>query len=262
MDGPDALGVAVDGAGEICILQFDFAAHSGKTVAKFKKCPEMQEERTMSKSFRIGMSGLIMLALTSAAGAGLINGNFETGDLTGWTVTLTENGATLIQDAAQFDIDGDGPIETSYAARFCVGKAVFAGVNGGIEMTQSMYLVAGETYRMHYDFGVANVDANPAHGSIDACGIFDLIVNGDSLAHYVVGELLSWESAYGALNANFTPSVSGDYTIGARITREYRPANPYGGENSLYQYVDNFYVPEPASLALLGLGALALLRRR
>ena len=175
---------------------------------------------------------------------------------------MTPNGATLIQDAELFDIDGSGPIETSYAARFCAGKAVFTGVNGGIELTQTLYLVAGTTYRMHYDFAVANVNANPAVGSIDACGIFDLIVDGQSLAHFEVGELLTGESAYGALNANFIPDVSGDYTVGARITRAYRPPNPYMGQIALFQYVDNFYVPEPTSLTLLVLGALASLRRR
>lgn len=216
----------------------------------------------MSRYLKLSMSSLFVLALTSSAWAGLINGNFETGDLTGWTVALTPNGANLVQDAVQFDIDGPGPIATSYAARFSVGKAVFSGANGGIEMTQSMALVAGTTYRMHFDFGVTNVDANPSHGSIDACGIFDLIVNGESVAHYAVGELMSWESAYGAVNANYTPSVSGDYTIGARITREYRPSPLYGGQYTLLQYVDNFYVPEPASLALIGLGALVALRRR
>lgn len=216
----------------------------------------------MSIVLRIVTSGLCILVLAGSAWAGLINANFETGDLTGWTVTLTPNGATAVQDAALFDIDGSGPIETSYAARFCAGKAVFLGENGGIELTQTLHLVAGTTYRLYYDFAVANVNTNPAIGSIDGCGIFDLIVDGQSLAHYEVGELLTGESAYGALSANFIPNLSGEYTIGARITRAWRPPNPYMGQLPLFQYVDNFYVPEPASLTLLALGALASLRRR
>ena len=216
----------------------------------------------MSRYRMLGMVAFLTIALASAANAELINGDFETGDLTGWNVTMTSNGQTLIQGAAMFDIDGSGPIETSYAAQFCVGKVEFSGSNGGIEMTQTMFLTAGTEYRLHYDYAAANVDANPTHYSIDGCGIYDLIVDGNSVAHGEIGELLTGETGYGALNALFVPSVSGDYTIGARITRAWKPPAPYGSQFALFQYVDNFYVPEPAALALFGLGALWCLRRR
>lgn len=213
----------------------------------------------MQKAVSFGMAGLLALALTSVASADWINGNFETGDFTGWTTATTSNGQTLIQAVAPIDIDGPGPIASSYAAQFSVGKLVTAGAPGGIELTQTVFLSTGETYRLHFDYAVTNVDTNPTHYSIDECGIFDLIVNGNSVAHGEVGELLTGESAYGALNALFVPSAAGDYTIGVRITRAWKPPQPYGGQLPLFQYVDNFLVPEPASLALL---CLALVMRR
>ncbi len=214
----------------------------------------------MERYFAFGMAGLCALALTCTASAGLINGNFEAGDLSGWTVTPTTNGQTLVQTVGMFDIDGPGPIVASYAGKFSVGKLVFAGVTAGIELTQTVQLTAGTSYRLHFDYAVANVDVNPNTSSIDECGIFDLIVNGVSLANGAVGELLDGETAYGALSATYVPTTSGDYTFGARIMRAWKPPI-YMGQPQLFQYVDNFFVPEPASLVLAGLGAL-LLRRR
>ena len=214
----------------------------------------------MRRTAQLGCAALLALALTSTASASLVNGGFETGDLTGWTVALTPNGQTAVQTVDMFDIDGPGPIATSYAAKFCVGKAVSSGAPGGIELTQTVFLEAGTAYRLHFDYAAANVDTNPTHYSIDPCGTFDLIVNGISQAHGEIGELLNGESAYGALSANYTPATSGDFVLGARITRPYRPP-VYGGQPVLFQYVDNFYVPEPGALGLIGLAALWLRRR-
>ena len=59
-----------------------------------------------------------------SAHAGLINGGFETGDLSGWTRFTTANGSLpdLGDEVVPFDMDGDGAL--SNAARFRVGEAV------------------------------------------------------------------------------------------------------------------------------------------
>jgi hypothetical protein len=214
----------------------------------------------MSRHFTFIMVGLCGLALTCTASAGLVNGDFEVGNLSGWTVTPTTNGTTLVQTAAMFDIDGPGPIVPSYAGKFSVGKLVSSGPTAGIELTQTVSLTAGTLYRLHFDYAAANANTNPSVGSEDPGGYFDLIVNGQSLANGQIGELQQDEVQYGAVNAVYTPTTSGSYTFGARITRPYK-APVYLSQPQLFQYVDNFFVPEPATFVLAGLGAL-LLRRR
>lgn len=200
-----------------------------------------------------------------AIGAGLccagvqaqfVNPGFETGNFNGWTLANTAGGtgvATAIVESV--DIDGPGPAGPSLAARFSVGRfdATQTG-NQGITLTQSIFLAAG-AYEFGFDWAtIRTITTQNTQG-----GIFDLIVNGVSIANAVAGPTSSTLPHYGKLTGTYVVSQSGNYDVGVMITRPFTVPQP----ETLYQYVDNFRViPTPGAAALFGVAGLAAVRRR
>lgn len=197
--------------------------------------------------------------LSTGASAQFVNGNFETGDLSGWTVAFTSGGATAVQDAQQFDIDGPGPLGTTWAARFSAGRAtgVTTG-NHGVLVTQQVSLVAGNTYTIDADWSAWRPAGQGANSN---GGFFDLIVNGVSIASATAGSTSGAAPKYGHLTGVFTATSTGLHDIGMSITRQFTiptPATP-----TLFQFVDNFtIIPTPGAAALFALAGLAGVRRR
>ena len=82
----------------------------------------------------------LVLAVGAAASAqSIVNGTFDDGTLTGWTVQNTANGVGAPGDVVSVDIDGAaGPLANSNAAHFMVGLQVFQpSSQGGIEPSRS-----------------------------------------------------------------------------------------------------------------------------
>src|ERR1041384_7943860 len=86
---------------------------------------------------------LSFLVSTPAVAQQFVNGGFENGTLSGWTITPTSNGHTLVQTVSTIDIDGPGPLASSPAATFQVGQvnSIFQDQEG-IEITQNLTLTA------------------------------------------------------------------------------------------------------------------------
>jgi hypothetical protein len=198
-----------------------------------------------------------MVGGVSTADANLFtNPGFETGDLTGWTITHTDNGQTLWQNVDVIDIDGGGPHGDSYAGDFCVGKIDYYGPNGGINLTQMLNLQVGTQYTIEYDYAIYMEYTPDWDGNANA-GNFSIVVNGNELAYQYNGYIEKDTWIYGHISATYTPGSTGAYDVGARIVREYLSSD------LLHQYVDNFYItPAPGALALLGLAGLIGRRRR
>jgi hypothetical protein len=199
--------------------------------------------------------------------ADFVNGSFETGNLSGWTISTTPNGVTLAQTVVLWDIDFAGPRPTSFAGQFAVGQLVAQfGVPEGIELTQNLNLISGETYTIGFDWSAHRDDPNA--GNNFEGGIFDMIVNGNSIANAAAGSTGPSTPRWGSMSADFTATLTGAHTIGARITRPFRVPPNGMVPASLFQSVDNFVltpaIPEPSTCWILGWFAAAglIMRRR
>ena len=210
--------------------------------------------------------GLVVnAAFSNSAYADFVNGDFETGDMTGWTITVGPMAEYTYQDVVLFDMNDTEPGGTSFAAQFSVGQANNNDTEYRyIDVTQQLQLVAGNNYDFQFDwashnyFFIDNFDG----------GIFELIVDGNSLASFDTENIFAESTEYGTLFASFQATQTGSYSVGARISRRFRSTN--NGAFILGQYLDNFSVtstgvPEPtitSLLALTGLGMLLKSRSR
>lgn len=201
----------------------------------------------------------LLVVGTTSAFAQFTNGNFGTGDFTGWTIAPTGLGTTAVQQVVSFDIDGPGALTSSLSGQFSVGRqtGVTTGSHG-ITITQMLNLTASTAYTFDFDWAATRtITTTNAEG-----GVFSLIVNGVAIVTQNAGSTSSTVPHYGHITASFTPTATGAFSVGAMITRPFTVPSPA----TLLQNVDNFTmspaVPEPATMAALGLGVAALLRRR
>ena len=186
------------------------------------------------REFNRTVGVLAMVCLVWAAGSAranlLTNGDFETGDLGGWTVRLTPNGHTFAQQVVAYDIDGPGPLGSSPAANFWVGQLNFmSGAWEGVEMVQDLALTGGTQYTFDADLSVFRNPTSPNNGS---GGRFEVIVDGAVLATWDSGSIIQGVPEYSHLTATFTPAVSANHEVGLRITRPFFATD-------VQQYVDN-----------------------
>ncbi len=167
---------------------------------------------------------LYTMELGGTLDVGLINGNFELGDLTAWTVYTTPGG-TLggagFPDVISYDTNNDRVATESFQAM--VG-------NGGGGIYQNVYLNAGNV-RVSAEVAV---DSQVDHAE---AGLFELLVDGTVVASYDFGDITADEPEHITL-AGQTTVAPGEHEVRVRITRSSGSAfgsTPFG-------FVDNVSV--------------------
>jgi len=214
----------------------------------------------------IGITTYLAVALLSVdhAHASLItNGDFETGDFTGWTLFVTQFGGIVAPAVVPFDTNGD--LVTSFSGRFDVGQVGGpCGIGlpcptqgGGI--FQSFATGAGQ---LAIDLDIASQSG----GNNAAGGLFTLFLDGAQVDSFNFGDIFVGTIERAHLTA--TPTVlAGFHELRIQIERNAGIVDSFPG---LHHYVDDVVVtgpaavPEPSTLLLLGagLGAARLRFRR
>ena len=194
------------------------------------------------------VTSLILLGSAATGKAGIINGDFQTGDLTGWTTFNTPNGGTDFDDVVLYDVAGTGT--PSLSARLEVGET--SGPIGGGGLGEG----AGIQQAVVTGAGTLTISANIAtEGGNADTGTFELLLNGKVVSTY----------AFGGASGSSSLSYSGSVAAGSNVIAiDARRGYGIGFENTPFQYIDNVVlggnaVPEPSTLALLVAGAVGLL---
>lgn len=207
--------------------------------------------------FKTFLCAAAFSALTfSASAATVTNGDFETGDFTGWVVGATGNGETAFSEVGPFDASGDG---ISDAATFRVGQVDFdAGVFEGITLTQTLSILTAGTYSF-----AADVAAMGGSTFNQSGGLFELFIGGTLIDSFDVGRISLRSVVRETLEGELFLDT-GDTDLAIRIARPFLQA-----ESTPTQFVDNVTaerltpVPLPAGLPLLviAFGSLVVIRR-
>ncbi|MBB6431264.1 PEP-CTERM sorting domain-containing protein [Algisphaera agarilytica] len=206
----------------------------------------------LSLSTRFVAAAAVATALSTSASAQIeltTNGDFETGDLTGWTQFETGPGQQSVTTSNPSAGTYAGNINNDVALSNSLWKQANIGIGQvaiGDKVTISFD--ARGSYAVPGGVAFAEFFQELSGGGTSGGGI----LGGAPLA--ISGDPEEWTTF--TFDWTITGDVSGGVTLQLGATN-----GPAGGTNMFYDNV-SVTVPEPASMALVGLGGLAMLARR
>lgn len=220
--------------------------------------------RTLLSRTAAASAAAILLGSGAAQAATIVqNGDFATGDFTGWTLFTTANG-TLGQSpdpqVSAFDVTGTGP---QNAAEFNVGQVVFKlfGTAEGGGISQVITTSAGTL-----DF-TADVAAFLGGSRNNQLGIFSVLLDGVALDTVDLGAIEQPGTLRGSLSFSQTVSA-GSHNLAIQVARPFTSTigvTPQQYVTNITATMTGAAVPEPSTwmLMLAGFGgAGGLLRRK
>ncbi len=198
----------------------------------------------------------LLLVVPGVTQAQLINGDFETGDFTGWTLFNDPNGGVGGAQVTLFDTAGTGV--PSHSAQFEVGETSGGIGGGGLGrgggILQDVVLNAGQLTI------VLKIAVQSTAGNNADAGTFELLLDGTVVNSHGFGFINPFQTERSSLGFIGTVTA-GTHEIAVDMRRGYG----IGAGDTPYQYLDNIElrgsaVPEPSTALLLsfGLAALAL----
>jgi hypothetical protein len=191
----------------------------------------------MKRFIVVGVLALLLGVQTQARADLVTNGGFETGDTTGWTFTPAASGSDFYVGSTP--LSNPGPSTPTHSGNYA---ANFGAVGSQFDtLSQTLATTAGQSYTLSYWV---------SHDSTNAQNEFQVSWNGTVIQDLVNASAFDWT------NYTFTVTATGPtttlqfagYEVPAWFGLDDVSVNPAGANP----------VPEPASLALLGLGGLGL----
>lgn len=159
------------------------------------------------------------------------NGDFETGDLTGWTPFLTSNGTVGVGHPIVVPFDTNGDSIATNSAGFVAGQVVFdPGSFQGGGLHQSTELETGDL-TVSADIAARNLTP---FGNGEG-GRFELLVDGAIIDSHTFGPILIGEILRSTLGATVSIGTAGSHEIRLRVSRPFLAG--IGGTPT--QFIDN-----------------------
>jgi hypothetical protein len=229
----------------------------------------------MPKKMLLLFTLVCTLTMPLVSNADVINGGFETGDLSGWTLdgfgqaTGSGIGVTPTEGGYQADVETTGNLTAlapAVAASLGVpGAAIHALGAGtpvnGTGLSQDVTVSAGDTLSFDWNFLTDELSEDPIFndfGFFTISGLAFLLASHDGSTYDTVSPPAGYEGQTGWATQSYTFPSAGTYTIGFGVFN----VGDAGHDSALL--LDSIVIPtpEPSSLVLLALGLSCVLLGR
>jgi hypothetical protein len=198
-----------------------------------------------------GVVGMVLLA--GSASADLVNPGFETGNLTGWTVTASGTGSVSVVPSHSQSDDGDGPTiwDPQEGSHFALLKAGAA--NTPVKLAQTFTTSSAGVLNLEYFFDAGDALRSSGKGNDTAMGTLSLASGSVVLFSTSVSNVGDYTGTPWTL-------VSQPLVANSNYTLQFEVMNAADAKGPSYLGVDMSVVPLPGAVLLgfLGLSAAGL----
>ncbi len=242
----------------------------GVATSPLATAPPASGDQAWVRQSSNGTLTVMTINVTADAACSRLNMNYGTPTLNIQSgVTLTNNG-TISATGYQFYNTTDGVVNIDGTLKNERGDATqitvkIGGTSGGqsntININDGGVMTVKQTALHNGSFGIGTTQttAGSAYVNIKGGGLLD--VDSYSFGALINKKMKIWDGGLMKVRGNATTQINGDITAGNIVGK-------YGNSQRLVVWTQTeggqqyTYVPEPATVALLGLGSLMLLRRK